>query len=258
MDIVVIVVGIAAGVSLFTWVASLITGDHSWVDRIWSIVPIVYVAAFWAATGFSDPRLLIMTVLVLLWGARLTFNFARKGGYSGVEDYRWPILRARMSPGQFQVFNLLFIVIVQNALLLLIALPALVAFQNQATPIGPVDLVLAAVFLTFLVGEFVADQQQWDFHRAKAATIAAGARPSRASSPPGCGDSAATPTSSSSRRNGGCSTRWARSRSARRCTGRSWAPYCSPHCSSARPSSPSRSRVASTPSTPSTSVVPRC
>lgn len=177
MDIVVIVVGIAAGVSLVTWIASRATGDHSWVDRIWSIVPIVYVGAFWAATGFTDPRLMIMSVLVLLWGARLTFNFARKGGYTGVEDYRWPILRERMSPAQFQVFNLLFIVIFQNALLLLIALPALVAYENQAAPIGPVDLLLAALFLALLVGEFVADQQQWDFQKAKAATIAAGREP---------------------------------------------------------------------------------
>ena len=177
MDTVVIVLGIAAGVSLFTWVASLLTGDHSWVDRIWSIVPIVYVAVFWAATGFTDARLTIMTVLVALWGARLTFNFARKGGYRGVEDYRWPILRARMSAGQFQVFNLLFIVIFQNALLLLIALPALVAFENQATPVGPLDLGLAALFLALLAGEFVADQQQWAFHQAKKATIDAGREP---------------------------------------------------------------------------------
>jgi steroid 5-alpha reductase family enzyme len=177
MDIVVIVLGIAAAVSLFTWVASLITRDYSWVDRIWSIVPIVYVAAFWAATGFADPRLTIMTVLVALWGARLTFNFARKGGYSGVEDYRWPILRERMSPAQFQVFNLLFIVIFQNALLLLISLPALVAFQNQAVPVGMLELALAALFLALLIGEFVADQQQWDFQKQKATAIAAGEDP---------------------------------------------------------------------------------
>ena len=31
----------------------------------------------------STPRLLLMAVLVTLWGARLTFNFARKGGYAG-------------------------------------------------------------------------------------------------------------------------------------------------------------------------------
>lgn len=177
MDIVVIVLGIAAAVSLFTWIASLITRDYSWVDRIWSIVPVAYVAAFWAATGFTDARLTVMTVLVALWGARLTFNFARKGGYRGVEDYRWPILRERMSPGQFQVFNLFFIVIFQNGLLLLISLPALLAYQNQATPLGPLDLVLAAGFLALLIGEFIADQQQWEFQRAKAATIAAGHQP---------------------------------------------------------------------------------
>lgn len=177
MDIVVIVLGIAAVVSLFTWIASLITRDYSWVDRIWSIVPVVYVATFWAAAGFTDARLTVMTALAALWGARLTFNFARKGGYRGVEDYRWPILRERMSPGQFQIFNLFFIVIFQNGLLLLISLPALLAYQNQAAPLGPLDLVLAAGFLALLIGEFIADQQQWEFQRAKAATISAGHQP---------------------------------------------------------------------------------
>ena len=39
-----------------------------------------------------------MLALVTLWGARLTFNFARKGGYApGGEDYRWAVLRARMN-----------------------------------------------------------------------------------------------------------------------------------------------------------------
>ena len=177
MDTAVIVLGVAAGVSLFTWVASLVTGDHSWVDRIWSIVPIVYVAIFWAASGFIDARLSIMTLLVALWGARLTVNFARKGGYRGVEDYRWPILRERMTAGQFQIFNLLFIVIFQNALLVLIALPALVAYENQGTPVGALDLGLAALFLALLVGEFVADQQQWTLHQQKAAAVAAGREP---------------------------------------------------------------------------------
>jgi steroid 5-alpha reductase family enzyme len=177
MDVALIVLGIAAGVSLFTWIASLITRDYSWVDRIWSIVPIVYVAAFWAASGFADPRLTIMTALVALWGARLTFNFARKGGYRGVEDYRWPILRARMTRGQFQVFNLLFIVLFQNVLLLLISLPALVAFENRAAPVGALDLALAAAFLALLVGEFVADQQQWSLQQSKAAARSAGREP---------------------------------------------------------------------------------
>ena len=169
MDPMLIVVIVAAAACAFCWVASLATKDTSWVDRLWSVVPAVYVWIFAiaaVAAGRPDARLLLMAVLVTLWGARLTFNFARKGGYTGMEDYRWAILRGRMTAWQFQVFNVLFIVLFQNALLVLITLPAYVAWLHP-TPAGPWDVVLALLFLAFLVGEFVADQQQWDFHRAK-------------------------------------------------------------------------------------------
>lgn len=163
----IVVALIAAGVCLFTWITSLITHEHSWVDRLWSIVPVVYVWVFAAVAGLADVRLDVMAVLVTLWGARLTFNFARKGGYTGTEDYRWPILRARMTRTQFAIFNLLFIVLYQNALLVLITLGALTAWQNQ-TPFGPLDVALAALFLVLLAGETVADEQQWRFQRRKA------------------------------------------------------------------------------------------
>jgi steroid 5-alpha reductase family enzyme len=172
--IVVIVAGAAAA---FCWVASLITKDNSWVDRLWSIVPVVYVWIFAGAAGFTDARLDIMAVLVTLWGARLTFNFARKGGYTGMEDYRWPVLRSRMSRGQYAMFNLFFIVLYQNALLVLITLPALTAYEFRGAALTPLDLVLAALFLAFLIGETIADQQQWTFQRAKKAQQEAGATP---------------------------------------------------------------------------------
>jgi len=177
--IVALIVG--AVVCLFCWVASLVTKDTSWVDRIWSIIPVVYVWIFAIAAGLRDARLDVMAALVLLWGARLTFNFARKGGYAGVggdhEDYRWAVLRGRMSPAQFQVFNVFFIVLFQNAVLFLIASPAWTAFQHR-TPFGALDVVLTVLFLGFLVGETVADQQQWSFQQWKKAEIAAGREPS--------------------------------------------------------------------------------
>ena len=163
-----VVVIVAAAVCAFCLVASLITHEHSWVDRLWSIVPIAYVWVFAAAAGIEDTRLLVMAVLVTLWGIRLTVNFARKGGYTGTEDYRWAVLRARMRRWQFEIFNVLFIVLWQNAILVLISLPALTAFENRSTPFGPADAVIAVAFLALLVGETVADQQQWNFHSAKA------------------------------------------------------------------------------------------
>ncbi len=176
MTVLHVVVLTAAGVSLFCWLASLATRDTSWVDRLWSVVPVVYVWVFAAFAGLADARLNVMAVLVTLWGARLTFNFARKGGYAGVEDYRWAVLRSRMPPLAFQLFNLFFIAAFQNLLLLLIALPAFTALQNPR-PFGVLDGVAAVLFLALLVGETVADQQQWNFHRQKKAVIDAGREP---------------------------------------------------------------------------------
>jgi steroid 5-alpha reductase family enzyme len=174
MDPFLLVLIVAGAASAFCWIASLITKDTSWVDRLWSIVPVVYVWIF-AIAGIagaesveSVARLLVMAVLATAWGARLTFNFARKGGYTGMEDYRWAILRGRMSRGQFQLFNLFFIVLYQNALLVLITLPAYMAFQHPS-PFTGWDAAFAVLFTAFLIGEFVADQQQWSFHKAKKA-----------------------------------------------------------------------------------------
>ncbi|MFM9921154.1 DUF1295 domain-containing protein [Lacisediminihabitans sp. H27-G8] len=161
----------------FAWIASLVTGDNSWVDRLWSLLPVAYLWIFAGSAGLQDARLDVMAVLVTLWGARLTFNFARKGGYSGGEDYRWPVLRSRMTPWQFGLFNLFFIVIYQNILLVLITLPGLAALEHRRVPLGGLDILLSALFLACLLGETIADQQQWDFHRWKRAELAAGREP---------------------------------------------------------------------------------
>ncbi|MEZ4380681.1 MAG: DUF1295 domain-containing protein [Nannocystaceae bacterium] len=160
----------AAVAAALCWLAAEITGEHSWVDRVWSILPPAYVAYFAFEAGFTDPRLLVMAILAALWGGRLTYNFARKGGYApGGEDYRWAVLRDRMAPWQFRLFNLFFIAGLQNALLFLIALPAYEALVRQGAPWGPVDTIAALLFLLFLALETLADEQQWQFHQGKAA-----------------------------------------------------------------------------------------
>jgi steroid 5-alpha reductase family enzyme len=168
---------IFGGACVTTWLLSVITREYSWVDRLWSIVPVAYLAVFAASDGFGNARLNLMLALVALWGARLTFNFARKGGFApGGEDYRWRVLRERMPGWQFQVFNVAFISIYQNLILLLISLPAYTALQHTSA-LGWPDLLAAGLFLTFLVGETVADQQQWDFHQWKRREVDAGHEP---------------------------------------------------------------------------------
>ena len=36
-----VVIAVAGAVAAFCWIASLVSRDHSWVDRLWSIVPVV-------------------------------------------------------------------------------------------------------------------------------------------------------------------------------------------------------------------------
>jgi steroid 5-alpha reductase family enzyme len=165
-----------AFLALGCWLVSLVTGNVSQVDRLWSIAPPIYVAWFASQAGFRDVRLDVMTVLTALWGARLTYNFARKGGYRpGGEDYRWPVLRARLGPVRFQIFNATFIAPYQNLLLLLLALPAWEALRHAGAPLGFLDIVATLAFLLFLAGETVADEQQWRFQSDKQARKARGA-----------------------------------------------------------------------------------
>lgn len=171
---------LAGAIAAMCWLLSVLTREYSWVDRIWSIAPVLYVGSYTAFSGRLDPRLLVMTALVGLWGGRLTFNFARKGGYRrGGEDYRWAVLRRKMPRRAFAVFNVLFIAGFQNLLLWLLALPAWIVASRPTTPLGWPDYALVAVFLLLLVGETIADEQQWAFQAAKHRAIERGESPAQ-------------------------------------------------------------------------------
>ena len=168
----------AGAFALLCWVLSLITKEYSWVDRLWSITPPLFAVHFAAYASFDDPRLNLMAALTLIWGARLTYNFARKGGYKpGGEDYRWEEIQEKIGPRWFQVLNATFLAPFQNYLLLLIVVPSYAAYQHADTPLNAIDYIAAAAFLLFFVGESVADEQQWKFQTAKYAAIARGERP---------------------------------------------------------------------------------
>ncbi|HEX2900375.1 MAG TPA: DUF1295 domain-containing protein, partial [Bacteroidia bacterium] len=168
------------GVALSCFALAELTRNCSQVDKIWSVVPIFYAWYIAVAGGLGD-RAILMAVMVTLWGARLTYNFSRRGAYSwkfwtGEEDYRWEVLRQMpllQSRTRWFFFNLFFISLYQNGLILLFTLPILVALGGAETALYWADYLLAALFLAALVVETVADQQQWTYqnekHRRKAA-----------------------------------------------------------------------------------------
>ena len=152
-----------------------ISRNYSQVDKVWSIAPMIYV---WFFTYHSDfnLRMVLMSILVTVWGIRLTYNFARKSGYSiyfwkGEEDYRWKILKERIPVFNIKIvwsiFNLLFICLYQMGLIFLFSLPVLAAWQSENSIINIYDIIIAILMLLFIITESVADKQQFEFQSNK-------------------------------------------------------------------------------------------
>ena len=168
------ILGIIMGCSaLYCFVVGELTSNNSQMDKLWSLLPIAYTWVI-AVRGGMSARLVVIAVLATFWGLRLTFNFARKGAYKlkfweGEEDYRWVVLRQKKEfepHWKWMLFNLFFISIYQNALVLMTTFPALV-LMNVDVPFGWMDAVAAALMFGFIVYETVADEQQWAFQTTK-------------------------------------------------------------------------------------------
>jgi len=164
--------------ALLIWLFSLLPllrgaghSDPSIVDRLWSIQPVIYAWHFY----FSRPsaRLLLMSLLVTLWGLRLTLNFVIKGGYSGGEDYRWKEIRKWYPGWRYELFNLIFICMFQQLEILAFTVPAAAAL-NVSTPLNSLDIAAAGIFLLLVAGEALADHQMLVFQTEKYRRINSG------------------------------------------------------------------------------------
>ena len=157
------------------WLAAVLTREYSWVDRLWSLCPPIYCLIVAFANDFGSTRVNLMTALAVLWGARLTFNFVRKGGYQkGGEDYRWATVRERYGPIGIQIMNITFIAPGQMLLIWWFTSPVHAAWEAGDTPLNGLDFLAAALFLLFLIVETVADEQMWAFQQDKKRRIADG------------------------------------------------------------------------------------
>lgn len=185
--------------ALAVWAGSVVLGfivhkrgtsDPSIVDRLWSIVPacymwFMYYAAVKGSGGAVDDgtrdRLRLIATLVTAWACRLTWNFWRKGGYSGGEDYRWVEVQTWMTPSQFEVFNLIFVCGAQMMVLLGICTPAAAILQagrdGEEHPLNAIDLAAACAFSAHLMWETIADNEMFDFQTQKYARRNAGKAP---------------------------------------------------------------------------------
>lgn len=162
---------ILCSISILTcFILGLVSKNYSWVDRIWSILPPVY-GFIWLSDFKDTPGYILLLLLILLWGIRLTVNFGIKGGYDfnwkegfTGEDYRWDILQKKMShPFLFEIFNLFFISSFQLALIFMFTLP-LYFYGKSGAPLGMTQKILMAIQFLLLILESLADISQLKFY----------------------------------------------------------------------------------------------
>lgn len=185
-------VAICVSLCAASWIIGELSGNVSQIDKLWSMVTAFYGVTFAASAGFRHPRLNLMAFLTVLYSVRLTWNFARRGGFSfpagmlcgvlpypkfwaGEEDYRWEVLRSRPplnNPVAWKAFHLAFICIFQSWLLWAVsAWPMAVALRAGSGDDGGQltlrDAVVAALWLGAWALEAVADNQQFLFQEEK-------------------------------------------------------------------------------------------
>ncbi|KAI7896610.1 uncharacterized protein EV154DRAFT_411187 [Mucor mucedo] len=170
------------GLIVIHYVMSEITKNYSQVDKAWSILPAIYAWHFtihdYVLNNSFHPRLLAAAILISIWGTRLTYNFARKGGYywSG-QDYRYPYLREKLGAPLMALLNIVFIAPFQDYLLLLMVTPLYItnslnsATGVRTTTLNTLDYIAIISHLTFLLIETIADEQQYVFQTEKYALL---------------------------------------------------------------------------------------
>jgi steroid 5-alpha reductase family enzyme len=133
--------------------------NSSIYDPYWSVAPMVIVV--WLATHATAAplvRQVIVIGLVLAWGARLTWNWARGWQGLGHEDWRYVAIRARTGRAYWWV-SWVGIHLMPTLWVYLGSLSLVSAVAIGTRPLGILDALAFAVTAGALVIETLADQQ---------------------------------------------------------------------------------------------------
>eukprot|EP01083_Nonionella_stella_P117455 350067_1 len=159
----------------WTYYKNKTTDDCSFVDRVWSIAPILYSGAmtlhYYVQNNYQlHDRLCLTFMMILGWGVRLSYNLYIKGGYkTGKEDHRWGLIRTWYT-GKTIKWNL-FVFWVVNVwqMVAIYAFSALPLYIIYHGPSGTqlYDMPLAIMFCFFLAIETFADDQMFQFQEGK-------------------------------------------------------------------------------------------
>jgi len=155
--------------TLVIYVFGRIFHNASFYDAYWSLAPLA-IALFWMFGSSSGSvitlRHVIIITLVLAWGLRLTYNWARQWQGLKHEDWRYRDLRKK-AKGWFWLVDLIGIEMMPTAIVFLACLSLYPGLAVGKNPFGILDVITIVLTAGAVLIETIADAQLRIFIRKK-------------------------------------------------------------------------------------------
>lgn len=163
-----LVVGLAdLAATIVVFIFSVITRNSSMYDPYWSVAPLP-IALYWltrpGSDGLSNPRHLLIFVLLCLWALRLTSNWALQWRGLEHEDWRYRDIQRQTGIWYWPV-SFLGIHLMPTVLVFLGCLALWPTLSDHNTSLSWLDLLAALVTLGAVLIEGTADMQMRRFRR---------------------------------------------------------------------------------------------
>ncbi len=151
------------------YASACLTNNGSMFDAYWSVIPPL--GAVWMAVNAPDgvdrTRTILVLVVLMVWGVRLTLNWVRGWTGLGHEDWRYLDMYAKSSSPPWLI-SLFGVHLFPTLMLWLGSLAFVVALTRSGNALGVLDYLAAVVGISAAVIELIADEQMRSFGRKKA------------------------------------------------------------------------------------------
>ena len=145
--------------------ASYIFKNSSIYDPYWSVVPpILLLFWFTKLDTINVTNAILLSLSVLFWGIRLTYNWIRNWNGLNHEDWRYIDFRKKFK-NNYQLVNFLGIHLFPSLIVFACCIPFKYILENEKTDLG----VIIGFIICFIgvMYEIVADQQLYNFKKKK-------------------------------------------------------------------------------------------
>ncbi len=148
--------------TVFVFAFSVILGNASVYDPYWSVAPVVILAAFLFSGEITLPSILVF-LMVLLWGTRLTANWAYT--FQGIrhQDWRYSMLHEKTGK-LYPMVNFMGIHLVPTLVVYLAVLPAVYVVW-LSPDFSPLCLIGFALAILAVLLQGTADIQMHAFRK---------------------------------------------------------------------------------------------